>query len=536
MLGSGGTSHASRPLRVGLAALLAAAALLPGLPALAAPDDDEPPAETTPVETTPAETTPAETTPAATTPAETAADAELRTAAAAAPCKVARTLRRLDVGSDVICLERALVQRGFRVRSPLRGSFDRSTVAAVRQIQRQRGILATGVAGPATLRVLGIWSGPRLDAPCTVDKVIRRRSTGLAARCVEQRLIRLGYEVTGPDRYFDKSAATAVAAYQRREGFRIVNGVAGPWVLQHLRLWSGPSLRMACTVSRPVLVGTTGMPARCLEQRLIKFGYPLAAPDWSFDDASAVYLRKYQRHIGVAPDSRAGKLVLSSLRIWKQPPRVTCKVTTTVRAGSSGDAAKCVERRLVALGYALYGPDGTFDGTSVDAVRAYQQAKGLTVDGVAGPFTLYALKIWGGRNPHAPPPLPANSGTGRRVVYSRAMQRVWAVDEAGRVVKTHLVSGRLHEPYAGTYSVFSRSEHTYNVDDPDVKWHWMVRFAHGPEGGNIGFHEIPTRFGVPLQSESQLGQPLSGGCVRQSTADALWMWNWAYLGTKVVVL
>jgi lipoprotein-anchoring transpeptidase ErfK/SrfK len=39
-----------------------------------------------------------------------------------------------------------------------------------------------------------------------------------------------------------------------------------------------------------------------------------------------------------------------------------------------------------------------------------------------------------------------------------------------------------------------------------------------------------------VQSVSQLGQPLSGGCVRQSTPDAIWMWNWAYIGTKVVVL
>jgi lipoprotein-anchoring transpeptidase ErfK/SrfK len=74
------------------------------------------------------------------------------------------------------------------------------------------------------------------------------------------------------------------------------------------------------------------------------------------------------------------------------------------------------------------------------------------------------------------------------------------------------------------------------VADPQVKRRYMVRFAYGPEGGRIGFHEIPTRFGVPLQSESQLGQPLSGGCVRQSTSDAIWTWNWAYLGTKVVVL
>jgi lipoprotein-anchoring transpeptidase ErfK/SrfK len=63
-----------------------------------------------------------------------------------------------------------------------------------------------------------------------------------------------------------------------------------------------------------------------------------------------------------------------------------------------------------------------------------------------------------------------------------------------------------------------------------------VRFAYGPGGGRIGFHEIPNRNGVPLQSAEQLGLPLSGGCVRQSTSDALWVWNWAYIGTKVVVL
>jgi lipoprotein-anchoring transpeptidase ErfK/SrfK len=66
----------------------------------------------------------------------------------------------------------------------------------------------------------------------------------------------------------------------------------------------------------------------------------------------------------------------------------------------------------------------------------------------------------------------------------------------------------------------------------------MVRFAKGPGGDNIGFHEIPTniRTGVPLQSVSQLGQALSGGCVRQATSDAVYMWNWAPIGTQVVVL
>jgi peptidoglycan hydrolase-like protein with peptidoglycan-binding domain len=515
MLGHGGTSASSRPrrFRAGVATVLVAAALVPAVPALAAPGDDDPPV--------------AQPEPSV---------AATGTTAAAEPCSVSRSLRRGDTGADVLCLERELVRRGFSIAYPNQGRYDTTTAAAIRNVQKSGGILTTGVAGPATLARLGLWSGRRIDVACSVARVVRGGTRGADARCVEQRLIQLGYDIPGPSRHFGALSVQATRAFQRGRGNTIVNGAAAPWTLRQLGLWSGPTLTRACTASRPVLEGTRAGPARCLEQRLIQLGYALEAPNGVFDAAATRALRAYQSRIGVTADGRAGKLVLSALGIWKQPPRVTCRVNSTVKWGSTGPAAKCVERRLVALGYALYGPNRTFDSTSVDAIRAYQRSKGLTADGVAGPFTLFSLRIWGGRNPHLPPPLPANSGTGRRVVYSRAQQRVWAVDSGGRVVKTHLVSGRLHEPYAGTYSVFSRSENTYNVEDPDVKWHWMVRFAHGPEGGNIGFHEIPTRFGVPLQSESQLGQPLSGGCVRQSTADALWMWNWAHLGTKVVVL
>jgi peptidoglycan hydrolase-like protein with peptidoglycan-binding domain len=495
---------------------------------------------TTPATTPTTDPSPTTTEPPA-PPSTTAPEPEPTPAsAAAAPaseCSVRRTLRRFDTGPDVVCLERELVRRGHAVSFPNLGTYDRTTVAAIRTVQQNRRLLVTGVAGPATHAKLGLWAGPRIDVPCSIAQIsVRAGTRGVAARCVEQRLIQLGYDVKGPDRTFDASGAAAIAAFQRSHGIGIVNGIASPWTLLRLRIWSGPSLTVACTVSRPVLQGTRGPHARCLEQRLVQLGYPLWAPDRTFGGPASESLARYQARIGIPSDGRAGKYVLTALGIWKQPPRVRCKVGKTVRWGTTGRAAICVERKLVALGYALYGPNRNFDGTSVEAVVAYQRSKGLVADGVAGPFTLFSLGIWSGRNPHLPPPLPANSGTGRRIVYSRAQQRIWAVEADGRVVKTHLISGRLYEPYAGTYSVYSRSMYTYSVADPDVKWRYMVRFAYGPGGGRIGFHEIPTRFGVPLQSESQLGQPLSGGCVRQATADAIWVWNWAPIGTKVVVL
>jgi len=64
---------------------------------------------------------------------------------------------------------------------------------------------------------------------------------------------------------------------------------------------------------------------------------------------------------------------------------------------------------------------------------------------------------------------------------------------------------------------------------------YYVRFAHGPHS-TIGFHTIPTHFGKALQSVKDLGTPQSHGCIRQRTSDAIALWNFAPVGTDVVVV
>ena len=64
-----------------------------------------------------------------------------------------------------------------------------------------------------------------------------------------------------------------------------------------------------------------------------------------------------------------------------------------------------------------------------------------------------------------------------------------------------------------------------------------MRFVR-PKGRGlaIGFHSIPVdRRGRMIQSEDELGQPKSKGCVRQRRADAEHLWNWAPDGTAVRV-
>jgi lipoprotein-anchoring transpeptidase ErfK/SrfK len=134
--------------------------------------------------------------------------------------------------------------------------------------------------------------------------------------------------------------------------------------------------------------------------------------------------------------------------------------------------------------------------------------------------------------------LPPGSGQGRRIVFSQSGQRVWLVGDrhgSDHVDRTYRVSGSVfHNLQPGTYSVYSKSRWAVGVDDSGVM-QYFVRFTQGPTGAAIGFHSIPTQNGVPLQTRAQLGTPQSHGCIRQDRPDAIALWNFAPIGTKVVV-
>jgi hypothetical protein len=132
--------------------------------------------------------------------------------------------------------------------------------------------------------------------------------------------------------------------------------------------------------------------------------------------------------------------------------------------------------------------------------------------------------------------LPADSGSGRRVVFDQSAQRVWLVDGDGEVEHTHLGSGSvLDNLRPGTYAVYSRSRWAVGIDDSGTM-EYFVRFTRGPSGAAIGFHTIPEKDGTPLQTARELGTPQSHGCIRQRTKDAIAVWDFAPVGTKVVVV
>lgn len=64
-----------------------------------------------------------------------------------------------------------------------------------------------------------------------------------------------------------------------------------------------------------------------------------------------------------------------------------------LKKGAKGEQVKTIQRLLLALGYSLapYGVDGDFGSVTDKAVRAFQKAEGLSVDGIVGKNSWTAL-------------------------------------------------------------------------------------------------------------------------------------------------
>jgi peptidoglycan hydrolase-like protein with peptidoglycan-binding domain len=235
----------------------------------------------------------------------------------------------------------------------------------------------------------------------------------------------------------------------------------------------------------------------------------------------------------------------------------------SVRLGSSGEGVACLQDALRVEGFYDGDIDGEFGDSTLVAVRDYQTANDLFVDGVVGRESAIELEVWPDeeslvtRTPPPPagatdlwgvklspvastgddaPPLPENSGSGKRVVYDRAGQRVWAVSDDEQIIRSWLVSGsKYSNEQPGTHTVYSRSEMS-------TAWNgkaWlpnMIRYQK-TDIGHIGFHGIPLHVSdnSPYMTTDELGTRLSGGCQRQHNLDAQFMWGFATVGTTVVV-
>jgi hypothetical protein len=131
-----------------------------------------------------------------------------------------------------------------------------------------------------------------------------------------------------------------------------------------------------------------------------------------------------------------------------------------------------------------------------------------------------------------PNALPANSGSGTRIVYGETAARVWLVSAGSTVIRTFaVVPGTVPAP-AGDFAVTNRLAAVTGTDGTPVQY--VVLFDKTKAGGGsataFGFDAVANVTGMPPKPASRTGG------IRMAQADAQALWNFSSIGTPVVVL
>ena len=223
------------------------------------------------------------------------------------------------------------------------------------------------------------------EAPAaTPTRTLEKGMKGDDVLAAQYRLMYYGY-YTGPlDSSFGSVMVTAVKQFQRRNELA-VDGKIGPATRAVLNSDNAVG-KNDSDPTATLSAGMSGEEVKQLQRALRETYYYAGTIDGIFGANVTRAVKAFQASAGLNADGKAGPRTLDALY------NRTAKIFNggiPVRSLSQGDRGWDVyvlQLKLYDLNYALnYANPGYYDAETTAAVKAYQKANGLKVDGKAGP-------------------------------------------------------------------------------------------------------------------------------------------------------
>ena len=320
-------------------------------------------------------------------------------------------LKQGTSGVEVRKLQGRLAELGYYAGG-VDGIYGETTASAVKAFQRANGLSGDGQAGAQTQSKLYSSSARYASSPvATADpdatRTLTLGMTGNDVYALQERLIELRYLTGVADGVFGAETQAALIAFQKNNGLT-ADGNAGSSTLKKL---AGSCKAATRTTPTPVPSGTVtlregdeGENVYILQAYLFELGYYTGRIDGRFSAETTEAVKAFQRANGLTADGIAGKGTQSKLTSGSAIPAGSADGSgqetetppqtgelTTLRRGDKSAQVMVMQQYLMELGYLSTQPDGQFGAGTERAVKLFQEANGLTADGVAGKGTLSIL-------------------------------------------------------------------------------------------------------------------------------------------------
>lgn len=319
-------------------------------------------------------------------------------------------LKQGTSGVEVRKLQGRLAELGYYAGG-VDGVYGESTANAVKAFQRANGLSGDGQAGVQTQTKLYSSSARYASSPVATanpdaSRTLSLGMTGNDVFALQERLIELRYLSGVADGVFGAETQAALMDFQRNNGLT-ADGSAGGSTLKKL---AGSCKAATRTTPTPVPSGTVtlregdeGENVYILQAYLFELGYYAGRIDGRFSEETTEAVKAFQRANGLAADGIAGKGTQGKLMSDSAIPagdtapdeeEETLPQTpslSALRRGDNNAQVMVMQQYLVDLGYLKSQPDGQFGSGTERAVKLFQEANGLTADGIAGKGTLSIL-------------------------------------------------------------------------------------------------------------------------------------------------